>query len=42
VGLALGGVSVVISLPLLISGSTHVKDAKGSLIAFSEPSAPRL
>jgi hypothetical protein len=36
-GLALGGVSVGISLPLLLLGTTHVKNAKGSLIAFSEP-----
>jgi len=37
-GLALGGLSVVVSLPLLLKGTTHVKDAKGSLIAFSKPS----
>jgi len=36
-GLAAGGLSVVISLPLLIIGSTHVKDAKGSFIASNEP-----
>jgi hypothetical protein len=42
VGLALGGASVVISLPLLMFGSTNVKDAKGSLIAFSEPSSSSL
>lgn len=41
-GLALGGVSVVVSLPLLLVGSTNVKDAKGSLIAFSEPSTSSL
>ena len=33
-GLAVGGVSVGISLPLLFKGTTHVKDAKGALIAF--------
>lgn len=36
-GLAAGGLSVAISLPLLIFGSTHVKDAKGSFIALSGP-----
>jgi hypothetical protein len=43
--LALGGVSIGVSLPLLLLGTTHVKDAKGSLIATSEPSVaagPRL
>lgn len=35
--LALGGVSITVSLPLLLIGTTHVKNAKGSLIAFSEP-----
>lgn len=38
-GLAAGGVSVAISLPLLLIGTTSVKNAKGSLIAFSGPSA---
>jgi hypothetical protein len=33
-GLALGGVSVGVSLPLLFKGTTHVKDAKGRLIAL--------
>jgi hypothetical protein len=37
-GLAAGGVSIGISLPLLLIGTTHVKNAKGSLIATSEPS----
>lgn len=32
-GLAVGGVSVSVSLPLLLMGTTHVKNAKGSLIA---------
>ena len=32
-GLALGGVSIGVSLPLLLIGTTHVKSAKGSLIA---------
>ena len=32
-GLALGGVSIGISLPLLLLGTTHVKSAKGTLIA---------
>ena len=41
-GLALGGVSVAVSLPLLLIGSTSVKDAKGSLIAISEPSGAAL
>jgi hypothetical protein len=36
-GLATGGVSIGISLPLLLIGSTNVKNAKGSLIATSEP-----
>jgi hypothetical protein len=38
-GLAAGGVSIGISLPLLLIGTTHVKNAKGSLIATSEPSS---
>ncbi|HEX2870967.1 MAG TPA: hypothetical protein VHP33_06925 [Polyangiaceae bacterium] len=38
-GLAAGGVSIGISLPLLLIGTTHVKNAKGSLIATSEPRA---
>jgi hypothetical protein len=38
-GLAAGGLSVVVSLPLLLIGTTSVKDAKGSLVAFSEPQA---
>jgi len=33
-GLAVGGVSVGISLPLLFKGTTHVKDAKGGIIAL--------
>jgi hypothetical protein len=33
-GLAVGGVSVGISLPLLFKGTTHVKDSKGALIAL--------
>ncbi len=37
-GLALGGVSVGISLPLLIMGTTSVKNAKGSMIALGAPS----
>jgi len=36
-GLAGGGLSIAVSLPLLMFGTTHVKDAKGSLIALSEP-----
>ena len=36
-GLAAGGLSIAVSLPLLLIGTTHVKDAKGSLIALSEP-----
>ena len=36
-GLAAGGVSIAVSLPLLLIGTTHVKNAKGSLIALSEP-----
>jgi hypothetical protein len=40
-GLSLGGVSVVVSLPLLMLGTTHVKNAKGSVIAlFTPPSEP--
>lgn len=38
-GLATGGVSIAISLPLLLLGTTNVKNAKGSLIAFNEPRA---
>lgn len=38
-GLALGGVGISVSLPLLILGTTHVRDAKGSLIAFGAPDA---
>jgi len=41
-GLAAGGVSIGVSLPLLLIGTTHVKNAKGSLIAFSEPHRPTL
>jgi hypothetical protein len=33
-GLALGGVSVGVALPLLFKGPTHVKDAKGRMIAL--------
>jgi len=36
-GLAAGGLSIAVSLPLLMFGTTHVKDAKGSLIALSKP-----
>ncbi len=36
-GLSAGGLSIGISLPLLLIGTTHVKNAKGSLIAVSEP-----
>jgi hypothetical protein len=36
-GLAAGGLSITVSLPLLLIGTTHVKNAKGSLIALSEP-----
>ena len=39
-GLAAGGVSIGISLPLLLIGTTHVKNAKGSLIATGEPRSP--
>jgi len=40
-GLSLGGVGVGISLPLLALGTTHVKNAKGSLIALGEPPLTR-
>jgi hypothetical protein len=33
--LAVGGLSVGVSLPLLLVGTTHVKNAKGSQIAFT-------
>lgn len=36
-GLAAGGLSIGVSLPLLLIGATHVKNAKGSLIAFGQP-----
>jgi hypothetical protein len=36
-GLALGGVAVGVSLPLLFLGTTTVKNAKGALIASGEP-----
>jgi hypothetical protein len=36
-GLSAGGLSIVVSLPLLLIGTTHVKDAKGSQIALGEP-----
>lgn len=36
-GLAAGGVTLAFSLPLLLIGSTHVKNAKGSQIAGIEP-----
>jgi hypothetical protein len=42
VGLSTGGLSIAISLPLLLLGTTHVKDAKGSLIALGEPLGQRL
>jgi hypothetical protein len=38
-GLSAGGLSIAISLPLLLIGATRVKDANGSLIASSEPIA---
>lgn len=38
-GLATGGVTIGVALPLLLIGSTSVKNAKGSLIALSEPGA---
>ena len=41
-GLSAGGVSIALSLPLLLLGTTHVKNAKGSLIALSEPSGAAL
>jgi hypothetical protein len=41
-GLALGGASITVSLPLLLIGTTHVKNAKGSLIAFGDPSPQSL
>ena len=41
VGLVTGGLSVAISLPLLLKGTTHVKNAKGSLIALA-PFSPAL
>lgn len=41
-GLAVGGVSVTVSLPLLLIGSTKVKNAKGSQIAVVEPLARAL
>lgn len=40
-GLAAGGVTVAVSLPLLVLGTTHVKNARGSLIAIGEP-RPRM
>lgn len=36
-GLAAGGLSVGVSLPLLLLGTTHVKSAKGELIARAAP-----
>lgn len=36
-GLAAGGLSIGISLPLLLLGATRVRDANGSLIASSAP-----
>jgi hypothetical protein len=36
-GLAAGGLSIGVSLPLLLLGTTHVKNSKGSLIALSGP-----
>jgi len=36
-GLAAGGLSIGISLPLLLLGATRVKDANGSSIASNEP-----
>jgi len=36
-GLAAGGLSIGISLPLLLIGTTHVKNARGSQIALGEP-----
>jgi hypothetical protein len=40
-GLSAGGLSIAVSLPLLMFGTTHVKDAKGSLIALSGPPRDR-
>jgi hypothetical protein len=37
-GLVAGGLSVSVSLPLLLMGTTRVKNAKGSLIALAAPS----
>ncbi|MDF3071700.1 MAG: hypothetical protein K0R38_7301 [Polyangiaceae bacterium] len=34
-GLALGGASIAVSLPLLLIGTTSVKNAKGSMIALA-------
>jgi len=36
-GLAVGGLGIVVSLPLLLIGTTSVKDAKGSQIALGQP-----
>jgi hypothetical protein len=36
-GLAAGGLGIVISLPLLLIGTTNVKNARGSQIAIGEP-----
>ncbi len=36
-GLSAGGLSIAISLPLLLLGATRVKDANGSFIATNEP-----
>jgi hypothetical protein len=41
-GLALGGAGITVSLPLLLIGTTHVKNAKGSLIALGDPSPQSL
>jgi hypothetical protein len=41
-GLAVGGLSVAVSFPLLVLGSTHVKNSKGSVIAFAPPSPAAL
>lgn len=36
-GLSAGGLGIAVSLPLLLIGTTHVKNAKGSQIALGEP-----
>ncbi len=41
-GLVAGGLSVAVSFPLLLLGSTHVKNSKGSMIAFTTSSPAAL